>query len=308
MRSVLVSGADTPLGHGVLEALRNREGVDRVVGVETAATSEWLDGVELVSFNADHRQLFDFISHHDIDTVIQCSLAPDRSGARPQPSEARVIETMRMGAAIAHEGSPVRAWVVASSSDVYPVSSHAPLMNREDAELDTREGTIAASLVEAEGYARGVAECTPHLNVSILRLQQLVGEGVRSPIASLLGQPILPNVIGYDAPLQVLAIEDAVGALVFAGEYELAGVYNVASAGVLRYSEARHVMGRPALPVLPIEAGPLAPLAHRIGIPHVPEGLLGLMLFGQAVDTSKLGSAGFHPNRDLAGCLEALWS
>jgi UDP-glucose 4-epimerase len=308
MRSVLVSGADTPLGRGVLESRRDRDDFVRGVGIEPTATTKRLDGVELVSFNSDHRELFDFIAHHQVDTVIHCSLAPDRSGGRPQPSEARVIETMRIGASIAHEGSPVRAWVVASSSDVYPVGSASPLMNREDSGLDTREGTIAASLVEAEGYARDVAERTAHLNVSILRLQQLVGEGIRSPIASLLDQPILPNVIGYDAPLQVLAIEDAVAALVYAAEYELAGVYNVASAGVLRYSEARHVMGRRALPVLPIEAGPLGPLAQRIGIPHVPEGLLGLMLYGHAIDTSKLASAGFLPDRDLASCLEELRS
>jgi UDP-glucose 4-epimerase len=305
MRRVLVSGADTPLGRGVLESLRSLDDIERIVGVEPTATSRWLHGVELVSFEADHRHLFDFISHHEVDTVIHCSLAPDRSGARAQPSEARVIETMRMGASIAREGSPVRAWVIASSSDVYPVSSRAPLMNREDAKLDN-EGTIAASFVEAEGYARDIAERSAHLNVSILRLQQLVGAGIQSPIASLLGQPILPNVIGYDAPLQVLAIEDAVAALVFAAGCELAGIYNVASAGVLRYSEARQVMGRRALPVLPIEAGPLSRLADRIGIPHIPDGLLGLMLFGQAIDTSKLGSAGFHPNRDLAGCLESL--
>lgn len=214
MHSVLVSGADTPLGRGVVESLRRHDDVARVVGVEPTATSDWIHGVELVSFSADHRELFDFISHHQVDTVIHCSLAPSRSGARPEPSEARVVETMRMAAAIAHEGSPVRSWVVASSTELYPISSRAPLMNREDAALDTREGTIAASLIEAEGYVRDIAERTPHLNVSILRLQQLVGEGVRSPIASLLDQPILPNVIGFDPALQVLAIEDAVSGLV----------------------------------------------------------------------------------------------
>ncbi len=68
-------------------------------------------------------------------------------------------------------------------------------------------------------------------------------------------------------------------------------------------------MGRPALPVLPIEAGPQRPLARLIGISHVPDGLLGLMLFfGQAVYAWKLASAGFHPHHDLVGYLEALRS
>lgn len=306
MRSVLVTGASAPLGRRLLEELRNREGVDSLVGIGSSARADRLEGVEWVAFDGDHRQLFEFIVDHRIDTVIHCALAPDRSGSQHRPSEARVIDTMRLGAAITHEGSPVRAWVVASSTDVYPVDSHAPLLHREDAALDTREGTLAASVVEAEEYARGLAECFTHLNVSILRLQQLVGDGILSPISSLLSQRILPTVIGYDATLQVLAIEDAVRALIHAAEYELAGVYNVASAGLLRYSQARRAMGRRTLPVLPIEAGPLDSLAHRAGIPHVPRGLLGLMLFGQAVDTSKFAASGFHPEYDQARCLEAL--
>jgi len=306
MRSVLVTGASAPLGSRLLEELRRREGVERIVGVEPAATSNWIDGVELVAFDSDHRELFEFISIHEIDTVIHCALAPDRSGGRSEPAPARVIETMRLGAAVAHEGSPVRAWVVASSSDVYPISSHAPLLHREDSALDVREGTLAASLIEAEDYVRDIAERNPHLNVSILRLQQLVGGGVRSPIATLLDQRILPAVIGYDAPMQVLAIDDAVGALIHAAEFELAGVYNVASAGVLRYSEARRLMKRRSLPVLPISAGSLGPLAQRVGIPHVPEGLLERLLYGQAVDTSKLAASGFDPEFDQPACLETL--
>lgn len=308
MRRVLVTGADDPLGRRVLETLRGRVGVERAVGVERSATASWVDGTELVAFDADHRELSDFIDRHEIDTVVHCALAPDRSGRERLPCEARVIETMRLGAAIARDESPVRAWVVASSSDVYPVNSKAPLLHREDAALDTREGTLAASLVEAEAYVRDVAEGAAHLNVSILRLQQLVGGGIRSPITALLRQRILPVVPGYDPPLQVLAIDDAVGAILHAAEVELAGVYNVASAGVIRYSEARQAMGRRALPVLPVELSALAPLAQLVGIPHVPGGLRDRMLFGQAVDTAKLAASGFVARHDQRSCLEALRS
>lgn len=306
MRRVLVTGASAPLGRRLLERLRAHADVEQAVGVERSSTAGRLEGVEQIVFSADHRELNHVLSEREIDTVIHCSLAPDRTGQYAYPCEARVIDTMRLGAAIAHEGSPVRCWVVASSSDVYPVDSHAPLLRREDAALDPREGTIAESLIEAEGYARGVAERCPHLNVAILRLQQIVGEGVRSPIASLLGQPVLPALIGYDAPLQLLALDDAVRALIHAAELELAGVYNVASTGLLRYSEVRELIGRRALPVLPIGAGALSPLARLARIPHVPEGMLGPMLYGHAVDTAKIAASGFHPYHDQSSCLEAL--
>lgn len=306
MRNVLVTAAVSPLGRHLLEYLRDRGDAERLVGVEPRPGSVQIDDVELVTLETDHRELVGFLARREIDTVIHCGLAPDRSGGCAEPSEARVIETMRLGAAVASPETHVRSWVVASSSAVYPVSSHAPLLHREDGEVDAAEGSLAASVLEAEEYARDIAARAPHLNVAILRLQQPAGAGVASPLSSLLSQPVLPAVIGFDAPLQLLAIDDAVRALAFAAQVELAGVYNVASSGTIRFSEAVHALGRRALPVLPVEAGLLAPLARRLGVPHVPVGLLGVLRFGNALDTAKLATAGFAPEHDQTSCLRSL--
>jgi UDP-glucose 4-epimerase len=189
---------------------------------------------------------------------------------------------------------------------VYPITSNAPRFQQESDETDASTGSIAASLLEAETYARDVAVRAPHLNVSVLRLQQLSGSDARGPLADLLMQPVLPSVIGFDPPLQLLALDDAARALTFAGQLELAGIYNVASSGVVRLSEAKVELERRALPVLPIEAGALAPLARRLQLPYVPEGMLDLLRFGQTLDTSKLASAGFLPDFDQRDCLADL--
>jgi UDP-glucose 4-epimerase len=197
--------------------------------------------------------------------------------------------------------------VIASSSSIYPVSSQSPLLHRESGEIDSGEGTLGASIREAEDYARDIALRRPHLDVAILRLQQLAGESVRGPMSALLAQPILPNPIGFDAPFQLLAVEDAVRALTFAAEMELAGVYNVASTGTIRMSEAIRILEKPSLPVLPFETrGALAGLARRLGVPHIPEGMLDALRFGHALDTGKLTAAGFEPETDQATCLAAL--
>jgi UDP-glucose 4-epimerase len=306
MRNVVVTGASNALGRHVVERLRVRRGVERIVGVETSASSDWLPGVELLSFGSDHRERVEFLRDNSIDTVIDSGLAPSAASVNAQTADARVIEIMRLGAAVGHEGVPVRAWVVASSSAVYPITSDAPRFQQESDETDSSTGSVAASLLEAETYARDVAGRAPHLNVSVLRLQQLSGPDARGPLADLLMQPVLPSVIGFDPPLQLLALDDAARALAFAGQLELAGIYNVASSGVVRLSEAKVELERRALPVLPIEAGPLAPLARRLQLPYVPEGMLDLLRFGQALDTSKLASAGFRPDFDQRACLAAL--
>jgi len=324
MRNVLVSSAASPLGRRLLEHLRGREGLGRIVGIGSGPSPERIAGVELVRFEGAHGELVELLRAHEIDTVIHCGLAPDRNGSRAEPSEAGVIDTMRLGSAIGSEGSLVRAWIVASSTDVYPVTSRAPRLQREDGSplagsggaagaglgvglgIGSGDETRLASLLEAEDYVRDVAARAPHLNVAILRLQQLVGEGVRSPMAALLGQPVMPRVLGFDAPIQMLALDDAVRALAFAAEVELAGVYNVSSSGTIRLRDAIRVLERRALPILPLEAGLLTPLARRLGVPHVPGGMLGPLRFGNAVDTSKLAAAGFHPEYDQAACLASL--
>ena len=302
----MVTGASAPLGRHVLEQLRRCDGLERIVGVEPIASSTHMEGVELVSFSGNHRGLVKFLIANHIGTVLHCGMAPDRDGGHSQTREAKVIDTMRLGAAIAHEESPVRSWIVASSSAVYPVSSQVPLLHREEGQVVAAEGTSVASILEAEDYARDVAARCPHLNVAILRLQQLVGVGIYGPLSALLAQPILPAVVGFDAALQLLSIEDAVRALVFAAKVELAGVYNVASVGTIRMSDVARELNRFAFPVLPLEAGPLAPLARKVGIPHIPEGMLGLLRFGNALDTAKLAAAGFRPEYDQAACLAAL--
>ena len=305
MHRVLVNGAASPLGRALLAQLRDAEGIERVMGIEPTASSDWLDGVELVSFEPDHRAIVDLFEDLQIDTVFHCGMAPDRNGTSREPAGGRVIDTMRLGAAIGHTGSPVRSWVLASSSGVYPVASHAPLLHTERETRPADDGSPEASLVEAEDYARDLARRSPHLNVAILRLQELVGPRVRGPVASLLEQPILPWIPGFDPPLQLLHLDDAARALGLAGELELAGVYNVASEGILRWSQVGEILERPTAPVVPWPFGFFDGVARSLGLPHVPPSLAGLLRFGHAIDTAKLRDAGWKAEADQAACLRS---
>lgn len=306
MRNVLVTRAESPLGHGLLLRLRRFYDLGRVIGCDRRPHPCAETGVEHVNLAEDHRGWVDILARHEIDTVIHCGLAPDRSGRREPATEAGVIETMRLGAAIASDDVGVRTWVVASSSAAYPIGPDAPLLHRESSATADLPGSFAESLLEAEAYATDVAVRAPHVNVSILRLQQLAGEGAYSPMSAVLEQPLLPSIPGYDPPLQLLALEDAVRALAFAAELELAGAYNVASAGIFRFSDAVRMLERTALPVLPFEVGLFAGMARRLGIPHLPEGSVDLLRFGHALDTAKLAAAGFEPDYDQAACLGRL--
>lgn len=306
MRNVMVDGADGPLGNRLAEFLARRPEVKRLVGVEPDSSSDWSPDIEMTACEPDHRRQLEFMQEYEIDTVIQCGVAPDRSGAPQQAEMADVIGTMRLGAAIGHAESPVRCWVVLSSSSVYPVNSNRPLLNREGSKAPTDVDVLSTSLLEAEKYAGDVARRAPHLNVAILRLQELIGLDVRGALSAHFDQTLVPSVIGHDPVIQFLHIEDAVAAISFAANLELAGIYNVASRGEIRFSDFLANTKRQGFWLPPIGAGALAPFAAMLGLPHIPDGLLDRLRFGHAIDTGKIEAAGFNASADQLDCAAVL--
>jgi UDP-glucose 4-epimerase len=306
VRRVLLVGAESRLGRRLSDYLLERPEVDGVTGVELSGRSRSGAFVRLGAHALDHHGLVGLLREREIDTVIYGSLAADRAGTAVAPSGADVVGTMRLCAAVGDLSVPVRCLVIASSSDVYPTTSHVPLLRRESSAVEGAAGSPTESLLEAEEYARDTAERAPHLCVSLLRLAELVGPAVRGPLSSLLAQKWVPSLLGTDAPVQLLHVDDAVQALAFAAQVELAGVYNLASRGHVYWSEAMRALSRRAPPLLPFEAGSFEPVLRAFGLPHVPNGMLGLLRFGRVLDTTKLASAGFAPKFDQTACLESL--
>jgi nucleoside-diphosphate-sugar epimerase len=306
-RRVVVTAGRSPLARRVVAALRASPEIEHARGVEAKERGdEASDDLDFVSFAPDHRPFVEYLEKERIDTVIQCGLVPDRSGLGLSSGDGDVIGTMCLGAAVGHERCSVRSWVLVSSSAVYPIGSHTALLQRESHTLPREDETLAASIAEAEDYARDVAHRMPHVSVAILRLQQLAGNDVRGPLASLLASSPVPSPIGFDSTIQLLHVDDAASAVAFAARVELAGIYNVASAGVIHWSDAVRATGRASFPVLPAAVAPLEPILETLGIPFVPAELLDLLRLGHAVDTEKIERAGWQAEYDQAACLSAL--
>ena len=307
-RRIVVTSGSSPIAQQITQKLAGNTAVEFVRGVDTHAASLHSSGneIDVVPFVPDHRPFVEYLRKEAVDTVIQCGLAPDRSGRMTRKDEADVIATMYLGAAIAHEASGVRNWVVLSSSSIYPIGSRSNLLQREEQSLEPADLGARASLAEAEDYARDVAIRNPHINVSILRLQQLVGVGISGSLSSLLAPARVPTLIGFDSPVQFLHVEDAVSAAVFASVHELAGVFNIASRGMIRWQEAVDHAGRRSIPVLPIGAAFLRPALRLIGILDLSPELGELLRFGHVVDTQKIEAIGWRAEFDQHACVSSI--
>lgn len=305
---MVVLGGGTPLGRRVVDYLRRNVDVDQVVGIEPHPFDDPVmnEDLEFLSWAPDHRPFVEFLVKQEIDTVVDCRLVADRGGAVRQPSGADVISAMYVGAAIADERTSVRSWILASSSAFYPSESYMPLLLLEDRSVTPAANDRGASIAEAEEYARSLARRMPHVNVAILRLQELAGRDCRGPLATLLARPFVPWILGFDSAIQLLHVDDAVNAIAWAAQIELAGLYNVSSASMLRWSEAIDATGHHRFPILPISVSPLEPLLERLEIPFVHSSMFDLLRYGQAIDIEKIGYAGWSPKNDQLECLATL--
>ena len=193
VRRVLVTGASTPLGRGVMARLADRVDVETVIGLDRHGGVLCSTGSSgPVTADAGRAlSVSDLVDANAVDTVVHVGMCPNRSGA-PISDHAELISTVQVAAAASGRPGPVRTVVAVSSTEVYPASARAPTWRREDELVQPRAGSAAALALEAEDLLRDVAQHQPHISVGILRLADLAGPGVFSGLSSLLVGAAVP--------------------------------------------------------------------------------------------------------------------
>ncbi len=299
-RRVLVTGVEDPLGRRIAERIV-AAGADVVIGAAHRRDIH-VDGVEVIGLAAGYTSIAAVLRDQAIDTIIHASRPWVHSKAG---ASAHIIATMQLAAAAAHCNSAVRRVVMVSSTRVYPARSQAPLLHPASERLAPRRGSVAASLVEAEGFIRDLATANPNLTATVLRLADLVGIGTNDPLAILLTSPVVPVAWGFDPHVQLLHLSDAAAAVEHAASHELTGFYNVAGDGLLRWRQAVRLAGKSSieLPLAP-RALVRAPVAwlYRLA---VADDIVDVLRFGRGAATDAITRTGFRPKFTTAQCARA---
>jgi UDP-glucose 4-epimerase len=215
--------------------------------------------------------------------------------------ELNVIGTMQLLAAC-QKAPGLRHLVVKSTSTVYGASSRDPAMFTEEMEPRRAPSSgYAKDVAEIEGYVRSFARRRPDVLVTTLRLANVLGPHVVSPMTSYFRLPVVPTVLGFDPRLQFLHETDLLRVLGHAVHAEVPGTFNVAGDGVMLLSQAVRRLRKPTVALPRPAVGGLASVLKSARMADFSPEQLGFLTYGRGIDTTRMRTVlGFEPERTTA--------
>ncbi len=299
--TVLVTGVSRLVGGLAARALAADPRVDRVLAVDVVRPAHDIGRAQFVRADIRNPIIGKIISQEHVDTVAHLGVitTPRQAGGRVTQKDINVIGTMQLLAAC-QKAASLKRLIVKSSAAVYGSSPRDPAMFTEEMTARrTPVGGFGKDSVEIETYVRGFGRRRPDVDVSLLRMANVIGPGLRTAFSDLFHLPVVPVPLGYDGRLQVLHMDDAIGAILAATfASQVPGVVNIAGDGLLTAHQAARLAHRPSLPVLP-QAGPvLQQLASRSRLGTLDAEQLEFLRFGRGMDTTVMRERlRFQPGR-----------
>jgi UDP-glucose 4-epimerase len=306
-RRVLITGLDTFWGGRMAQALENEPDVEMILGLGANEPRVPLERTEFVRSDQKYSILNRIVRATQVDTIVHTFLETNSVNVSSRAlHEINVIGTLNLLAAAGTAGSSVRQVVVKSSTHVYGAAETDPAWFREE---DTRTSPVRTrlerSLLEVEALVRDFADDNPHLVVSVLRFANVLGTDIITPISFNLRKRLLPSIAGFDPLVQFIEEDDVVRALEYVTGHGIPGVFNVAGAGKLPWSEVASICGAFLLPLPPFKPRAFVAPLRRLGTVQFPPEMEGLVRYGRGVDTSALAARGFEYRYTSAGAVES---
>jgi UDP-glucose 4-epimerase len=161
-------------------------------------------------------------------------------------------------------------------------------------------------IVEVESYVSDFAVRNPNITILAMRFANSLNPDEPQPLARYLDLEVVPTVMGYDPPLQLIHRDDCIEAMVLATKRGPGGAYNIAPAGNEPLSTLLDSAGKLHAPLLPPLGLSLSAFAIRkAGIAFLSPQLLDLLRWGRTLTTAKAArELGFRARRDTREAFE----
>ena len=295
-RVVLVTGVSRPLGMRMAQILSGED--VSVLGVDVVSPSSPIDGVDFIRADIRNPVIAKVIDSHQVDTVVHMGVlaTPMQAGGRSKMKEINVIGTMQLLAAC-QRSSTLRRLVVKSSSSVYGAGPKDPAMFTEDmAPKHPPSSGWAKDSVEVENYVRGFARKRSDIVVTTLRFANFIGPDIGTAMASYYQLPVVPTVLGHDARLQFIHVDDGLEVMRQSVMSDHQGTFNVAGDGIVMLSQSIRLVGRPNMPLPTFALGAVRRGLMAANVADFSPEQIRFLTYGRGMDTTRLKNVfGYSP-------------
>ncbi|WP_320670062.1 NAD-dependent epimerase/dehydratase family protein [Patulibacter defluvii] len=291
---ILVTAAASRLGALIVGELERRPEVATVIAVDERPPAAPFGTAEFVRLGDGYAQLPRVVRAASVDVLVdvRAAAAVARLDDRALTGHEPISE--RIAAACTEAGSPLRRLVTVGSVHRYGWHRELPaFVSEETVPPETPRGPLQRALAAIEQEAQAAADRHGRLELTLVRLADTVGPAGTGLLQAADRLPLLPTVLGFDPPLQVVHEEDAARAVAHVVRHQLTGPYIVAADGTLSLSEALRELGRSSAPLLPPwGVGLLAGVLQRAGLRTALD-LAGQLRHGRGLDNRRLKASGF---------------
>ena len=262
---VAVTGAAGYLGGRLIERLLDSDTVSYILATDIRAPSSNY-GARADFVRLDVTEPFpDLFARNGINVVVHLAyiLNPGR-----RSDLARRVNVSGIDHVIeACSNADVGQIVYLSSTSVYGAHPDNPeFLTEEDPVRPVPGFQYSEDKAAAEKRLTEYAERSSTASVTILRGCPVMGPHADNFIAKAFFKPVLPRVGGADPPMQFVHEDDLTDVLLKCLETNLAGVFNVAGDGTIRWSRMAAVMGRRMLKLPPAAWRSLTSVAWGLGL------------------------------------------
>ncbi|WP_168583277.1 NAD-dependent epimerase/dehydratase family protein [Gephyromycinifex aptenodytis] len=296
--TILVTGVSRYIGARTARELAASPHVDRVIGIDAIAPEFNLGEAEFVRADVRNPIVGRVLAQSEADIVVHLSLSTGGQSRTAQVSrkEANVMGTMQLLAMCQAQRS-VRHVVLKSTGSVYPAGHNAPAIYTENAAVNARVGSgFVRDAIDVESYVRALPRRRSDVGISVLRFTHILGAHVKTVMADYLNSAVVPVPFGFDARMQFLHEDDAVGALVAAASGEPVGTVNVAADGVLTLSQVLRLGRRPYAPVFTQTGRLLGAISRWSGVSNLSGEHIDYLMYGRCLDTTRMKQTlHYHP-------------
>jgi len=266
MRNILITGSTGYLGRRLAAALRQKDQIGEIVGIDIQPPTNPAEGVTFYKKDIRDPDIGGILSRHRIDTLFHLAFVvqPVHDIRRMHDIDLNgsqnILESART-AGVSHV-------LVTSSTLAYGAHpDNPPLLSETHPLRGNRTFPYGYYKAVTDEMIQRFAGANPQITVTILRPCTVFGPSIDNYISRMLFMPATVRAAGYNPPVQFVHEDDFVAACLAAMSAEIGGAFNITGDGTVTVDEIAGIIGTR---VLPVPAWILYPMIEALWRLHCP--------------------------------------